>query len=142
MAGQKVKLSGAGPFQIFKGFSQTVTFSLDEPIICSDPHVFCGVVILITNPSTKDLVIDNCQIKWTNADWNIPRTLNIKATENFVDDGEKTFIVKTKAVISNSEYYSGFDAPDITIKTQSRRTATCAGTGDPHYTVSVRMNGS
>jgi hypothetical protein len=140
LAGQKVKLSSPGPFQIFKGFSQTVTFSLNGPINCSDPRALCAVVVPITNPSTKDLAIDNCQIKWTNADWNVSRTLTIKALENFVDDNARTFVVKTEAVISNSEYFSGFNAPDITIVTLSRRTAVCSGTGDPHYVVSCELD--
>jgi hypothetical protein len=77
-------------------------------------------------------------VKWTTQDWFMPRTVTIKSTENFIDDGMKTYVIATNATISNSEYYSGFDPADIVIKTQSRPTRTCSATGDPHYTVRWR----
>ncbi len=75
------------------------------------------------------------QVKWTNADWFVPRSINVKATENFVDDGEKTFTIKTEPVQSASEYYKGFNPVDLVLKTLARPTRQCSGTGDPHYTV-------
>jgi hypothetical protein len=132
----KVHIRNPGPFTIGKGFSQNFTFSLDEPILCEDPHVYCAVVILLTNPNTKDLTLDTCQVKWTNADWFVPRVVNVKANENFVDDGMKTYTIITKPVISASEYYNDFNPVDLVLKTQSRPSGSCSGTGDPHYTVS------
>jgi hypothetical protein len=75
------------------------------------------------------------QIKWTNADWTVPRTVTVKTNENFIDDGVKTYVITTKPVISNSEYYNNFDVADLTLSTKSRKAGSCSGTGDPHYTV-------
>ena len=49
------------PAPFYKGSSVVITFTLDEPIICEDPHVFCGVVVLITNPDINALRINTCQ---------------------------------------------------------------------------------
>jgi hypothetical protein len=79
--------------------------------------------------------LTNVQVKWTRDDWFVPRQITVKASENFVDDGQKTFVIRTEAVRSNSEYYKNFNPVDITIITKSKPTRTCSGTGDPHYTV-------
>jgi hypothetical protein len=62
VAAVKVNIDNPGPFTVDKGFSHTFTFSIDEPILCEDPHAYCAVVILLTNPNTKDLTLDTCQV--------------------------------------------------------------------------------
>ena len=78
------------------------------------------------------------QVKWTSADWFTPYQITVSATENFVDNGEVTYMIITEPAISASEYYSNFNPQDITIVTMSRPTRYCQGTGDPHYIVCLR----
>ncbi len=61
--------------------------------------------------------------------------VTVSGVEDFVDDGEKSFILITEPVVSTSEFYSRYDAPNINITTKSRPTAQCSSTTDPNYKV-------
>lgn len=121
-------------FTVDEGFKEEITFTLDEPIICTTQDGECAVVIQVQNQHPSQIAIDNCIIKWDWRDWRQPRRLVISAVEDFVDDEYFEGLIKTDPAISRSDYYSGFDPADISLKTRPRRTAQCRGTGDPHYT--------
>ena len=59
----RVNVDMPGPLLLQKGFSTVITLTLDEPIICEDPHVFCGVVVLLTNTDTRSVSINTCQVR-------------------------------------------------------------------------------
>ncbi|EGD72656.1 hypothetical protein PTSG_04390 [Salpingoeca rosetta] len=118
---------------VSEGFYEVITFTLDEPIICTTQDGECAVVIEVQNPHPNQVAIDNCIIKWDWQDWHQPRTLVIRAVEDFVDDGTFEGMIVTDPAISRSEYYKNYNAADIVIKTRPRRSAQCSGTGDPHY---------
>ncbi len=63
----------------------------------------------------------------------------VSAVEDFVDDGQKDFLVVVEPVRSKAEFYSGYNAPDITVRTQSRPTAQCTSTTDPNYRVRITL---
>jgi hypothetical protein len=118
-----------------KGRSETVTFSLSQPIICPpDVGTECAVVIELTNPNEKKVALDNCIIKWTAEEWHQKRYLKVSAVENFVNDGNWEGVVKTSVVITEADYYKGENPADVKVKTLAGRSAHCSGTGDPHYT--------
>lgn len=120
---------------IDKGSKDLISFNLDEPIICpSISNRNCSVTLLLTNPNNKKIALDNCKIKWNWDEWSETRYLAVTSVENFINDVPFEGFIKTEPVISNSEYYSKFDPPDIFVKTVTRPSATCSGTGDPHYT--------
>lgn len=50
-----------------------------------------------------------------------------------MDDAEKTLSIVIERIDSLSHYYNGLDLPDISMRTQSRPSAVCRATGDPHY---------
>ena len=35
--------------------SYQISFNLQSPIVCADPHALCDVVILLTNPSPNEM---------------------------------------------------------------------------------------
>ncbi len=119
---------------IDKGSKDVIAFNLDEPIICPSNQNNCSVTMLLTNPNNKKIALDNCKIKWNWDEWYETRYLTVSAVENFINDVPFEGFIKTEPIISNSEYYSKFDASDIFVKTVTRPSATCSGTGDPHYT--------
>jgi len=120
---------------IDKGSSSIITFTINEPIICPQMvSADCSLVILLSNPNTHKISLDNCQIKWKWDEWTEPRFLRVSAVENFINDLPFSGKIITKPAISNSEYYSGFKSLDIDVQTVPRPSATCSGTGDPHYT--------
>lgn len=59
--------------------------------------------------------------------------MTVSAVEDFVDDKEQQFTIKTEVAESLSSYYNGYDAADVTLKTLPRPSAVCSATGDPHY---------
>lgn len=119
---------------INKGSKDVIAFTLDEPIICPTLQNNCSVTMLLTNPNNKKIALDNCKIKWNWDEWFETRYLTVSAVENFINDVPFEGFIKTEPIISNSEYYSNFNAVDIFVKTVTRPSATCSGTGDPHYT--------
>ena len=119
---------------IDKGSKDVISFTLDEPIICPSNQNNCSVSMLLTNPNNKKIALDNCKIKWNWDEWAETRYLTVTAVENFINDVPFEGFIKTEPIISNSEYYSKFNAVDIFVKTVTRPSATCSGTGDPHYT--------
>ena len=119
---------------IDKGSKDVISFTLDEPIICQTNQNNCSVSLLLTNPNNKKIALDNCKIKWNWDEWTDTRYLTVTAVENFVNDVPFEGFIKTEPIISNSEYYSKFNPADIFVKTITRPSATCSGTGDPHYT--------
>jgi hypothetical protein len=120
---------------IQKNSKSVLTFTLDEPIICSYSSIYnCKVSLLLTNPNPSKLSLDVCQINWNWNEWTQPRYVNVTAVENFVNDMPFSGTIVTSPIISNSDYYSGFNPVDILVQTVFRPSATCSGTGDPHYT--------
>ena len=117
-----------------KGTTQTIKFTLDEPIICNNVFQECAVVILLTNPLTNKVTLNNCQIKWLSIEWNQPRYLNISSVENFINDGPLSSSIITSPIISNSDYYNSTIISNITIQILPKPSGSCSGTGDPHYT--------
>jgi hypothetical protein len=63
-------------------------------------------------------------------------SVTIQAVENFVDDGQRSFSVVTEPAESESEFYNGFDLPDIALTTKSRPVGQCSSLTDPHIFVS------
>lgn len=118
---------------IDKGSKDVIAFTLDEPIICpsitADKN--CSVTMLLTNPNNKKIALDNCKIKWNWDEWTQTRYLTVTAVENFVNDIPFEGYIKTEPIVSGSEYYSKFDPVDIYVKTITRPSASCSGTGDP-----------
>lgn len=53
--------------------------------------------------------------------------------EDFVSDGEKTFVLVTEPLQSKSEFYSESNPDDIEINTKSYQPAQCSSTTDPNY---------
>eukprot|EP00051_Salpingoeca_urceolata_P032418 m.15634 g.15634 ORF g.15634 m.15634 type:complete len:1888 (-) comp5062_c1_seq1:107-5770(-) len=119
---------------IAEGRDVTLTFSLKEPIQCSDPDpARCKVVFLLSNTRPDDLALSACHVEWNTVTWKEERTIVVSAVEDFRDDGEKTYTLVTEPMISDSEFYHGVNPPDIEITTQSRPTALCTSVTDPHY---------
>ena len=49
-------------FTLYKGFLHVFTITLDQPILCQDPHACCAVVVLLTNSDSTKLKLDTCQV--------------------------------------------------------------------------------
>ena len=113
---------------------QTVSFSLTSPILCGDPHAYCAVDILITNNRPDEIFIDNCHITFTRDSWYLPQYLVIKPVEQYLSGGVIQTSLTLGKIISNSEYYSNIQLPNITIHSTTMPSGSCSGTGDPHYT--------
>jgi hypothetical protein len=62
---------------IDKAASIVITFNLTEPIICNDPHAYCGVTILLTNANPQQITMSACHVEWTRDDWKQARTCEI-----------------------------------------------------------------
>lgn len=129
---EKIRLDKTS-LTISKGFSDTVTFTINEPIICIDSSVECSVVVLLTNPNTNKIAMDNCQVKWTNRDWYKPKFIRVSAVENYINDISINTNIITSPAISNSIYYKGYKSKDIKIQTIPKSSGSCSGSGDPHY---------
>lgn len=120
---------------IQKNSKSVLTFTLDEPIICPFSSSYdCKVTLLLTNPNPAKLSLDVCQLDWNWNEWTKTRYVTVSAVENFINDTPFSGTIVTSPIISKSEYYSGFNPADILVETIFRPSATCSGTGDPHYT--------
>jgi hypothetical protein len=115
-----------------EGFTTKIKFQLTQPFACPDTDD-CSVIIKLTNSHPNDIAVDNCHVKWLPHQWHQPRFIAVSATEDFVDDKEKTFFLVTETAISNSDFYNGAEVPDIELRTAPRASASCHATGDPHY---------
>lgn len=110
----------------------TVTFSLTQPIICASDETDCRVVVLIQNSRPDELVLSQCAVEWLEGQYDEKRNITVSTVENFVDDGERTFVLSTE-VLSKSEFYKTKAIPDITIVTEPKNIASCSSTTDPNY---------
>lgn len=120
---------------IQKNSKSVLTFTLDEPIICPYTSSYdCKVTLLLTNPNPAKISLDVCQLNWNWNEWTKPKYVTISAVENFINDMPFSGTIVTSPIISKSEYYSGFNPVDISVQTVFRPSATCSGTGNPHYT--------
>jgi len=114
--------------------SQVVEFSLSTPIMCNDPHVYCSVDILVTNNRPDEIYIDNCHLSFTRDQWYLPQYLTIKPVEQYLSGNSIQSSLTLGSVVSNSEYYSGIQLPNITVHSTTFPSGSCSGNGDPHYT--------
>ncbi|EDQ86473.1 uncharacterized protein MONBRDRAFT_38365 [Monosiga brevicollis MX1] len=122
-------------FTIDKDSNATVNLRLVEPIICPPDHEgSCTVAVQFTNPDTNRFSVSPCVVEWTQEEWNQVKLVRIWALENFVDEPGLSETFKTEPAVSNSVFYKGFNAKDVTVTTRARPSGHCSGTGDPHYT--------
>jgi VCBS repeat-containing protein len=111
----------------------TVSFYLNEPIICPPEDRQCRVVILLHNSRPDELVLSSCHVIWNHYDSYLePRNVTISTVENFIDDGQRRFHIGTQ-VNSSTELYRQFPLPEMIIHTEPKNVATCSSTTDPNY---------
>jgi len=123
---------------LVEGKTYTFNIQLDEPIICpSTPNgdsSECYVLYYLDNPEPDLIEIDPCWIRWDIHDWSAPRQFTIRGIPHYYNVPQREFTIKPRVIESKSDYYSGFQPLSITVRTKPVPTATCSGTGDPHYT--------
>lgn len=102
----RISYTPANPSALRAGQSNTLTFSLDEPIICPD-GVACEVSLTFTNSSPSTISLSTTTLVWTNLQWNQNRTLTLTADSDLVYSDSSSVTVSSTAA-SNSEYYRNY----------------------------------
>jgi hypothetical protein len=46
-----------------------ISLALTEPIICNDPHAYCGVTVLFTNANPNQITMSSCHVEWTREEY-------------------------------------------------------------------------
>lgn len=119
---------------LIEGKTYSFNLQLDEPIICASGSTDCYVLYYLDNPEPNLIEIDPCWIRWDVYDWTDIRQFTIRGIPHYYNVPQREFTIKPRAIVSKSDYYSGFQPSSITIRTKPVPTSTCSSTGDPHYT--------
>jgi hypothetical protein len=90
---------------IDEGVSQTVSISLDEPIICAGMGT-CQVSLSFTSSDSR-ISTSPLPLLFAAGEWNTPKTLTISVSNDNLATGNKSTSVSATAV-SGSEYYNGY----------------------------------
>lgn len=99
--------------ELTEGQSQTVTITLDEPIICPDMDETCNVQVSVSSNDEDRVSILNSPVIFPYTDWSHSYTFTITAIDDEIDNGDTTPII-TLTTLSNSEYYSNF-SPSLSL---------------------------
>jgi hypothetical protein len=59
---------------IDKASKITISLKLTEPILCNDPHAYCGVTVLFTNANPKQITLSACHVEWVRDAWTETKT--------------------------------------------------------------------
>eukprot|EP00049_Salpingoeca_infusionum_P000948 m.43833 g.43833 ORF g.43833 m.43833 type:complete len:1793 (+) comp10800_c0_seq1:242-5620(+) len=116
-----------------EGEETVISFSLTEPIICSSDFFDCRVLLLLTNTRPDEIVLSQCHVEWTPEDWETTKTVVVSGVEDFVADGEKTFVLVTESLQSHAEFYANYNPADIEVHTRSYEPAQCRSWTDPNF---------
>ena len=98
-----------------EGGSQTITVTLDEPIICSDPQDVCDVEIQIGSSDPTRVSTNIATLNWPANQWFQSRQFTISAIADGIHNASNTVVLNYSPIASNSEYYSNFDPASITV---------------------------
>jgi hypothetical protein len=144
---------------IAEGRKIVVKFALnaDPKLSCASDD--CMVRIVLENQRPDEVSLSKCYLEWHTSDpewccaenpehcelplgdplrkmcksWQQAKEIEISTVEDFVDDGEQEVIIKTNAIESESERFTGLDLPEIRIQTPDKGSAECSSTSDPNY---------
>ncbi len=107
--------SSTNAVTLTEGTQQVVQVSLDEPIICEDPHALCDVTENITSSDPSRVTVDQSSINWVPAGWENPQTFTITVLNDGISNPSNTVTVSFSPAVSNSEYYSNFHPASIVL---------------------------
>ena len=115
------------------GVPQTVTFTLQEPIIAMSPNPHVTLSFTIDDPARISLSPPT--LDWDASQWPEPRTLQVTALHDGIDDASDTVTVHVLTT-SASEFYDGYTTaftvtlvdPDAPPPTTTTTTTTAAPT--------------
>ncbi len=97
-----------------EGESQVITITLDEPIIAPGPDD--GYVDIDIDVDGSDRIsLDTEAVSIPASEWFQPHTFIVTAIDDGIDNGDETASVITLSAVSNSEYYSGFNAANVSV---------------------------
>lgn len=108
---------------------------MDEPIICPDLATECVVVVNISNSHPEYVKVEPCYVRWQADEWHHTKQVVVSAVRGYRKSTDKEHKVHLEThVVSQAEYYNGFDPDDLYVKSKVTKTAGCSAVGDPHYT--------
>lgn len=89
------------------GGSRTLTFTLDEPIICPITDSTCFVRLTFANSGSAFSTLSSNVVEWAYSDWTQTRTMTLTVNSN-LSYTDSSNIRLTATALSNAEYYSRF----------------------------------
>ncbi len=96
----------------------TATFTL---VLNSQPTA--NVRVTVDSLDTTEGAVAPVNTTFTPLNWNAPRTVTITGVDDFVQDGDVMYIVRTRPAVSTDPRYSGIDPPDLDVTNIDDETA-------------------
>ena len=101
-----INTSPASATLLEAGGSQTITFSLSEPIIVPGPDPGY-VTINLTNPNPGRLTLSAHSVTWAFTEWATPKAITVQAVTDSLDNDDASVTVSF-LTDSNAEFYNNF----------------------------------
>ena len=122
-----ITLSNPGPFSIIEGQSTNYTIVLhSQPVADVSIHLSSSV-------PTRG-VLTPAVVTFNNSNWNVPQTITLSAPDNFINDGNVSYII-TSTVTSADPVYAGYFIPTIAATTIDNEPTLTLPSSDCIYTL-------
>jgi subtilisin family serine protease len=92
--------------------SETGTTSSFSLVLTSQPSG--NVTIPLTSSASGEGIVAENAVVFTSANWNIPQTVIVSGVDDFVDDGDVSWLALTGPAVSSDPGYNGLDAANVT----------------------------
>lgn len=73
------------------------------------------VTIGLSSSNTNEGNVSPSSVTFTDANWNIARTITVTGTDDFIDDGNIAYTIVTANATSNDAAYNGMTSPDVSV---------------------------
>jgi len=82
-----------------------------------------SVTIPLTSSASSEGIVAANSVVFTSANWHIPQTVTVSGIDDFVDDGDTSWLALTSPAVSTDPGYNGLDAADATFTNIDNDTA-------------------
>jgi len=96
----------------------TATFRV---VLTSQPTA--NVTIELSSSNTAEGTVAPLSLTFTAANWSVEQTITVTGIDDFVDDGNISYIVLTAAATSSDSLYTGKNPPDVAVTNLDNDTA-------------------
>jgi hypothetical protein len=101
--------------------SESATTSTFTVVLTQMPTA--DVSINLSSSQVQEGTIDNQDLMFTPANWNVPQTVTITGVSDSVVDGNQPYTIITSAAISADPFFAGINPPDVRVMNQDIDTA-------------------